>query len=123
MPDAVGALMKEKIGAIGKKIVTKSIGTILFELLTILEKTGIQLDLSDLLLFKLIANLYPVSDFQHPVITPTLVLMCQCLSQTFLTSGRDVCVSLFICNLLLEVLPSTYFLIRKVCSTFKENMP
>lgn len=37
--------------------------------------------IQDLFLFKLISKIFPVSDFQHSIVTPTLLLMGQCLLQ------------------------------------------
>lgn len=57
---------------------------------------------STLILLKLVAILFPASDFSHEVVTPTFLFMGQILTQSAISSGRDVAVGLFVCNLFLE---------------------
>lgn len=63
---------------------------------------GLYPGLDTLMLLKLIAVLFPTSDFQHPVTTPSLMFMCQILSCSPVNHGRDVAAGLFLCNLCLE---------------------
>jgi len=59
---------------------------------------------SQLLLLKLIAVLFPVSDFRHAVVTPALLLMGQCLAQCPIRRPSDIVKGLFLCNLFLSYL-------------------
>ncbi|CAG2240436.1 NOP14 [Mytilus edulis] len=63
---------------------------------------GLYPGLDTLLLLKLVAVLFPTSDFRHPVTTPTMLFICQMLAQTPVNHERDVAVGLFLCNLCLE---------------------
>ncbi|CAC5420942.1 NOP14 [Mytilus coruscus] len=63
---------------------------------------GLYPGLDTLLLLKLVAVLFPTSDFRHPVTTPTMLFICQMLAQTPVNHERDIAVGLFLCNLCLE---------------------
>ena len=63
---------------------------------------GLYPALDTLLLLKLVAVLFPTSDFRHPVTTPTMLFICQMLAQTPVCHERDVAVGLYLCNLCLE---------------------
>uniref|UniRef100_A0ABM5GHF8 Nucleolar protein 14 isoform X1 n=1 Tax=Pogona vitticeps TaxID=103695 RepID=A0ABM5GHF8_9SAUR len=57
----------------------------------------------DMLIYlKIIALLFPTSDFWHPVVTPSLVYMSQLLTKCPVTTVQDVMKGLFICCLFLE---------------------
>ncbi|CAG8528317.1 11595_t:CDS:10, partial [Ambispora leptoticha] len=57
---------------------------------------------SDLIILRLIGQIFPTSDFHHPVVTPAMLLMGQYLTQYTIRNGRDLLVGLFLCNLLRE---------------------
>ncbi|CAI9613986.1 unnamed protein product [Staurois parvus] len=52
--------------------------------------------------FKIIAILFPTSDFWHPVITPAVTVMSQLLTKCPVSSLEDVAAGLFICCMFLE---------------------
>lgn len=58
--------------------------------------------LDTIIFFKLVALLFPTSDFQHSVVTPTMLFMGQILVQCTIHTVRDIIVGLFICNLFCE---------------------
>ncbi|KAM5193116.1 nucleolar protein 14 [Mantella aurantiaca] len=55
-----------------------------------------------LLYFKIIAVLFPTSDFWHPVVTPAVTVMSQLLTKCPVSSLEDVAAGLFICCMFLE---------------------
>eukprot|EP00903_Cladosiphon_okamuranus_P007894 g7626.t1 len=55
-----------------------------------------------LLLIKLLLHIFPSTDFRHPVVTPVLLLLSQCLSQCPVQTSTDLCAGLFSCSLLLH---------------------
>ncbi|KAM9329256.1 nucleolar protein 14 [Gastrophryne carolinensis] len=55
-----------------------------------------------LLYFKIIAILFPTSDFWHPVVTPAVIVMSQLLTTCTVTSLEDVAAGLFVCCMFLE---------------------
>ncbi|GBB85519.1 hypothetical protein RclHR1_12000011 [Rhizophagus clarus] len=59
-------------------------------------------EITDLFLFKLLGKIFSTSDFHHNIITPTLLLIGQYLSQCQVTNGKDLISGLFLCNLLYE---------------------
>lgn len=59
--------------------------------------------ITDLFLFKLFGKVFSTSDFHHNIITPTLLLIGQYLSQCQVINGKDLISGLFLCNLLYEV--------------------
>eukprot|EP00899_Mesostigma_viride_P003652 jgi/Mesvir1/13288/Mv08670-RA.1 len=56
-----------------------------------------------LLLLKLWARIFPVTDARHPVLTPATLLLGQCLADSPLVCGRDLASALFLCSLLLHM--------------------
>lgn len=58
--------------------------------------------LETLVFLKLISTLFPTSDFQHQVATPSLVFIGQLLSRCFVKTRKDVAFGLFLTNLVLE---------------------
>ncbi|XP_053107859.1 nucleolar protein 14 [Hemicordylus capensis] len=57
----------------------------------------------DMLVYlKIIAVLFPTSDFWHPVVTPSLTYMSQLLTKCPVTTLQDVVKGLFVCCLFLE---------------------
>ncbi|XP_077334004.1 nucleolar protein 14 [Lithobates pipiens] len=55
-----------------------------------------------LLYFKIIAILFPTSDFWHPVITPAVTVLSQLLTKCPVSLLEDVAAGLFICCMFLE---------------------
>ncbi|TPX35308.1 hypothetical protein SmJEL517_g02315 [Synchytrium microbalum] len=56
----------------------------------------------DLLLIRLFGLIFPTTDFDHPVITPMVLLLCRFLSLVRVNERADVIAGLFLCNLLLD---------------------
>ncbi|CAL8317522.1 unnamed protein product [Lota lota] len=57
----------------------------------------------DMLVYlKVVALLFPTSDYRHPVTTPALLFICQSLSKCAVTSLQDVTSGLVLCCLALE---------------------
>ncbi|EFA74997.1 U3 snoRNP protein [Heterostelium album PN500] len=54
---------------------------------------------SELLTMKLIANVFPTSDFQHQVVTPTTVAMAHFLIQLPIITPHDILSSIFLSNI------------------------
>ncbi|XP_056004719.1 nucleolar protein 14-like isoform X2 [Ostrea edulis] len=63
---------------------------------------GLYPALDTLMLLKLVAILFPTSDFRHAVTTPAIVFITQMLAETSVKHERDVAVGLFLCSLVLE---------------------
>nr|CAG8492247.1 10946_t:CDS:10 [Entrophospora candida] len=57
---------------------------------------------SELFLLKILSLIFPTSDFHHPVVTPSMLLMCQYLTICPIYNGKDLVSGLFICNLIYE---------------------
>ncbi|RHZ78671.1 hypothetical protein Glove_158g41 [Diversispora epigaea] len=57
---------------------------------------------SELILLRISLQVFPSSDFHHPVVTPTILLMGQYLAQCPLSFGRDLVAGIFLCNLMHE---------------------
>ncbi|CAG8542688.1 2598_t:CDS:10, partial [Dentiscutata heterogama] len=58
--------------------------------------------ISEFILLRILSQVFPTSDFHHPVTTPTLLLMAQYLAQCPLLNGLDLVSGLFLCNLMHE---------------------
>jgi len=54
---------------------------------------------ADLLFLKLIANIFPVTDFKHPITTPANIYIHQCLADCKIKSLRDIAAALFLCTM------------------------
>ncbi|XP_050960850.1 nucleolar protein 14 [Labeo rohita] len=59
-------------------------------------------DLDMLVLLKITAQLFPTSDFRHPVTTPAFIYISQALTKCVVSSLEDVCKGLILCCLALE---------------------
>ncbi|KAJ2941618.1 hypothetical protein O0L34_g14675 [Tuta absoluta] len=59
-------------------------------------------DLDTLIFFKLVSLLYPTSDFQHPVTTPSLIFMTEILTLSKFNTAYSISRGLFITALILE---------------------
>lgn len=55
-----------------------------------------------LLLLRVIGHVFSVTDYEHTIVTSTMLFMCQCLTQCPVKTGPDVSSGLFLCCLLLE---------------------
>eukprot|EP01132_Coremiostelium_polycephalum_P006724 gene6724-8336_t len=82
-------------------------------------------NVSELLLFKLLGNIFPTSDFYHQVLTPTIISLNSYLSHCPIKSGHDIYSSLFLSNILLFYLneakrysPEITSLLVSLLSTF-----
>jgi nucleolar protein 14 len=74
--------------------------------------------IGDLLLFKNLTRIYSVSDLQHPVMTPTQLLLAQYLEQAYILDDTDVFAGLFLCRLLYQV-----FFVDKYVDQSKRYIP
>ncbi|ESO96868.1 hypothetical protein LOTGIDRAFT_115358 [Lottia gigantea] len=77
---------------------------------------GLFLGIDTLLMLKLISVIFPTSDFQHKVTTPSLMFMAQMLAQTPVNNERDIVYGLFLCNLCLEYVSCSKRFIPEVIS-------
>jgi nucleolar protein 14 len=68
------------------------------------KKTSLFPSPGDLLLFKNLARIYSVSDLQHPVMTPVMLLLAQYLEQAPINVDLDVMSGLFICRIYYQVM-------------------
>ncbi|KZC12171.1 PREDICTED: nucleolar protein 14 homolog [Dufourea novaeangliae] len=59
-------------------------------------------NLDTLIFFKLVSLIFPTSDFRHPVVTPCLIFMTQCLLRCHVKNKADISKGLLICTLVLE---------------------
>jgi nucleolar protein 14 len=55
-----------------------------------------------LFMLKLIGQLFSVSDARHPVVTPSMLFISQCLAQVPVRGGRCLTAALFLCNTLVS---------------------
>jgi len=60
-----------------------------------------------LLLAKLVATMFPMSDFRHNVATPTLLLLCEGLSRAPVSGAADLGRGCFACALILHAMSGT----------------
>ncbi|CAG8560081.1 9677_t:CDS:10 [Funneliformis mosseae] len=58
--------------------------------------------ITGLIYFKLLGKIFPTSDFHHNIMTPTLLLIGQYLTQCHVINGKDLASGLFLCNILYE---------------------
>ncbi|KAG8227190.1 hypothetical protein J437_LFUL003396 [Ladona fulva] len=58
--------------------------------------------ISELIYFKLIPQLFPTSDFRHPVSTPAVTFMSIILASCKIKTRKDIASGLFICTVMLE---------------------
>ncbi|KAL0557478.1 hypothetical protein IC582_006019 [Cucumis melo] len=56
-----------------------------------------------LILLRLWTMIFPCSDYNHVVITPTILLMCEYLMRCPIVTCRDIAIGAFLCSLLLYV--------------------
>ncbi|XP_052770392.1 nucleolar protein 14-like isoform X2 [Mya arenaria] len=63
---------------------------------------GLYPGLDTLMMFKLVSQLFPTSDFRHEVTTSAMVFMCQILGQSPVNHGRDILAGQLLCTLCLE---------------------
>lgn len=77
-------------------------------------------DISGLIFFKIIANVYSTSDLKHPIATPALLLLSQYLSHGTFNNIRDVLSGLFISHLICEV---HFFLMQSIPDNLTDLFP
>ncbi|CAG8565891.1 7825_t:CDS:10, partial [Paraglomus occultum] len=70
--------------------------------------------MSDLTLLMLISKLFPTTDFHHPITTPAMILMGQCLSKNKLNTIKDIVIGLVICSLVYEYVCITRKIVPEV---------
>ncbi|XP_054707225.1 nucleolar protein 14 homolog [Uloborus diversus] len=66
------------------------------------KKKKCNLPLKSILLLNVCVNLYSVSDFRHPVMTPAYIFMCDILSKEYNASVRNILYRLFISRMILK---------------------
>jgi len=79
-------------------------------------------------MFRLIGHVFPVTDYKHAIVTPTLILMGQCLGQANVRKIWDVAKGLVICGIGLgfvtetkRVLPEVVGFVSGVIRLFSER--
>eukprot|EP01117_Protostelium_nocturnum_P005288 TRINITY_DN1927_c0_g1_i2.p1 TRINITY_DN1927_c0_g1~~TRINITY_DN1927_c0_g1_i2.p1 ORF type:complete len:789 (-),score=437.16 TRINITY_DN1927_c0_g1_i2:14-2380(-) len=60
-----------------------------------------------LLFFQLMAKIYPVTDFQHFALTPSIILLNQYLSQCPVKNPKEYSIALFVSNIVLHYIKSS----------------
>ncbi|OQR82716.1 nucleolar protein [Achlya hypogyna] len=88
LPDAAGALFRDYLAALQKKLEKK--------------KTVGWPDMRDLLLFRVALNVFPATDLRHNVVTPIELLVGQALAKAPVASVADVRAALFCVGLSLH---------------------
>jgi nucleolar protein 14 len=68
---------------------------------SVIAKGRGMLDGASLMYLRLLTFLFPVSDFRHNVLTPALLLVCECMARVPLVSRADVAAALFLADLTL----------------------
>jgi nucleolar protein 14 len=58
--------------------------------------------LDTIIFFKLLGDIFPTSDFRHPIVTPTYIFLHHILSQSHFQSRVDIASGLFLCTLLYD---------------------
>jgi len=74
-----------------------------------------------LMYFKLVSNIFPMSDFSHPVSSSLMLVLAFCLSRCRVKSQHEVACGLFICTLLLHSVRETKRYIPEVVD-FLQNL-
>lgn len=74
-----------------------------------------------LMYFKLVSNIFPMSDFSHPVSSSLMLLLAFCLSRCRVRSTHEVACSLFICTVMLNSVRETKRYIPEVVD-FLQNL-
>lgn len=74
-----------------------------------------------LVLFKISSKIYSVSDFRHPVVTPSITFMCDILSSPFATSYENIIFRIFVSKIIYDCVsysgryvPDVMFFLNKV---------
>ncbi|PRP86575.1 nucleolar protein 14 [Planoprotostelium fungivorum] len=60
-----------------------------------------------LLFVKLVFSIYPSTDFEHPISTPSILLINEYISRCPIRTPKDFTLALFTCNLVLQVIRET----------------
>ncbi|KAM9969343.1 hypothetical protein ACTFIR_001175 [Dictyostelium discoideum] len=121
VPIVSGITSKDLINSCYKRICKK---------LEIQSKLNYWPNQQELLVIKLIGNVFPTSDFQHPVVTPTVEALNFFLSHCPIRNANDIISSLFTMNLLFFYLspskrysPEISSLLISLLSTFINHNP
>ncbi|KAN0023249.1 hypothetical protein ACTFIU_011416 [Dictyostelium citrinum] len=121
VPIVSGITSKDLINSCYKRICKK---------LEIQSKLNYWPNQQELLVIKLIGNVFPTSDFQHPVVTPTIEALNFFLSHCPIRNVNDIVSSLFTMNLLFFYLssskrysPEISSLLISLLSTFINHNP
>lgn len=77
------------------------------------------LSLNDLIFLQLLTVIYSTSDYSHPIITPSLLIMENFLSQAMINSEKDIVKGLYLCNIMYMV--NIYIIIFNNVNLFITN--
>ncbi|KAG5513499.1 hypothetical protein PMAC_000931 [Pneumocystis sp. 'macacae'] len=80
----------------------KSFREKLNQLLSSKKEDKLSILIQDLVLLRLIGVIFPTSDLSHVIVTPTLLIMGQLLSQLEIVSLGDICLKLYLITLFAE---------------------
>ena len=121
LSDFAFTLIKEKLKSIQQQLIDNL-------MLHSTKITSYYPSISVILFLKLISNLFPVSDYQHPIIIPTLLLLNQFISQCPILSCHDIAKGLFISNLIFKFVqqsqrycPEVIHFLNNVSDYYKNN--
>ena len=87
------------------KAYPESVSTAFREQLKLINQSRINehLRAGDLILLTAVATIFPTSDHFHPVVTPSMLVICRWLSQVALDSVRLVAVGSYLATLAVQV--------------------
>eukprot|EP01006_Ploeotia_vitrea_P040610 TRINITY_DN66440_c10_g2_i1.p1 TRINITY_DN66440_c10_g2~~TRINITY_DN66440_c10_g2_i1.p1 ORF type:complete len:1050 (+),score=610.68 TRINITY_DN66440_c10_g2_i1:23-3172(+) len=115
MPTVGARLFRERLAAL-RKVVLKRVGKSRVAMANGEPVRSCLPDGHHLMFLKMLANVFPTSDFRHNVVVPALFLLSECLSRVPLYGGLDVAKALFVCQLIVHyVRTSRRFVPELVC--------
>ncbi|CAN0101506.1 unnamed protein product [Scytosiphon promiscuus] len=97
MPEVAASLWHRFCGCLHQRMVKA-----LADLNLGVASTGYWPSTGSLLLLKLAVQIFPSTDFRHPVVTPVVLHLSQCLSQCPVNTCGDLSAGLFCCSLMLH---------------------
>ncbi|CBJ25573.1 similar to RIKEN cDNA 2610033H07 [Ectocarpus siliculosus] len=97
MPEVAASLWHRVCGSLHQRMVKAmedlSLGA---------DASGYWPSTGSLLLLKLLVHIFPSTDFRHPVVTPAVLHLSQCLSQCPVKTSTDLSAGVFSCSLVLH---------------------
>eukprot|EP00752_Nemacystus_decipiens_P016522 g14767.t1 len=97
MPEVAASLWRRFCGSLHQRMVKAMTDLSLGD-----AASGYWPSTGSLLLIKLLLQIFPSTDFRHPVVTPVLLHLSQCLSQCPVKTSTDLSAGIFSCSLLLH---------------------